>query len=379
MFSSNLQIENQISESQCFNELYLNTRFDIAKSSVPYCKTNLNNFTFETGINSDNFGIVTSFGNINLDNLSYKNPNETNKFSLRNNGINLFYGGIQNPLSFGNFSVSPFIYAGDLNISKTDFYYFIGNGKSDFVLLYGVESAFHNHSLNLVTMNTRIQINNLESDNLFVSNTNIFGVMYSQLWKCEYTTKNQETTFLSFKPFIGYFYAQEDFSGQLTMENQKAVYFIFDYYNIDFNFSANVLFTGVQGDIQYKKIQFKSDLITLYILHQNGEINRKWQKLENLPSWLNKISASFFADEEDGNVTNKIDILQNCGIVTLDLHFLYNLTERTYIYLSKLFIIPYKISLQKSDTQTTNNISFSKKNIINYLLSGICVGVNVEF
>lgn len=353
--------------------LFFDTNLNFLNSSLPFFSSQITNLNFNCGFNNNYFGINTTFGLLFSDKINSKIPKKRTSMKIQTDGIQLLYGGISIPFKINDFSFSPTFLCFDFSISSTNFdYLFYARGKSNFGLLYGISGNHKNHKIDFFGFNTKISIDDLENTNLFASNTNLFLVNYSQNWKTEITSKNKITSF-SFTPFLGYLFTRENFAGRLPMETVKSWYYPYEFFNIDFDFSGNILFTGLIGKIEHQKIEFNYSLTVFHIFQQKTSFTQNTKKLENAPSWQEALIK-----DKKNNFTESYDYLDNFGLILSNFELIFNITNKTQMNLSKIFVIPYKFPTNNDFSNKNNQISLQKKDAINYLLSGISIGFEIE-
>ena len=166
----------------------------------------------------------------------------------------------------------------------------------------------------------------------------------------------------------------------MTQQNQQALYFVFDYFKVTSSYDVHLCIIGASGLLSTNNLKFKLDTAILFCLSQDSITNTEWKKLEGLSFWQKYIWESLEI-EDTGEKKYKWSELDKAGIVYINVGLEYNFYKKygtAYFY--KKFIIPFSLQ-HKSDGTPGTVVDISEidsKTVVNYLLSGISLGISLK-
>lgn len=324
-------------------------------SSVEYFKGSVIKGDFCAEYANDFFGVSADFGFFSSGSLSVELGHV-----FKQEEIGGFNGKIAVPFYINEFSVKPYFGFFSGNSEKGDFYWFYGNVENPFSGAYGIQLSFRNHQLDACFVTGKIYVMNNNDEKLVEAAENLFVCAYRQLWK---------TSFWKFKPYAGVAFFYGDFNGSLTDVNQSYFLYPYKYYKVNGVFEAAVLLNGLFFEYEKCKFSFSMDFNSIFFAFQSGKYDTAWKYKKNI-----------FFSGSSGKDSGNIDFLNLAGLVSADFKAKYciplNFADLD-LFLSKNFIVPFKISAQKSsgagNSSSSGNDSFSKF-ILPWLSSGISIG-----
>ena len=186
-------------------------------------------FSFSASYKCNFFGINPQFGILQTSELKMDIGEE-----FSNEGLSMWYSGIQIPLYFNRLEVKPFFYFATLNALDGDLAYFMGYPKIPHAFVTGTKISFAGNHITAFYAPINLEVRSNEHEQLFSSDNCIVGAAYSYNLAWDFRSVSYTVS-----PFAAYLYASGNFSGALTQQNQQVLYFVFDYFKVDTNYSAH--------------------------------------------------------------------------------------------------------------------------------------------
>lgn len=371
--SSNLwafQVEDRFDDGLKDQSLSYNLNYNVINSTLQQINGTIHNVNFSSSVRNKLVQINARSGFLSSSKIKIKAEN-----TFSNDGANGYYFGLESPFKIYDFSVKPAAYFGCADFSSGDMAYFMGHPEFPYFMLFGLDFDYQKNHLQLMCAPFKINILTNDSKELFSSDNFLTGLMYSR--KFDFYVKD---VCFNFEPFSAYYFAAGNLQGALTQENQRVIYFVFDYFNVDSVYNLHAVAAGSNGNIKYKFLKINFDTALLFFLYENCDINLSWKKLDGLAQWQETLVWNSLNMEKTGSSRMKMNELDKTGLLVFNLGaeagFLQN---RGKVYFKKKVLIPFTINNTVQEKQTSKEITMDANLIRNILLSGISLGVSVWF
>jgi len=197
--------------------------------------------------------------------------------ALSNQGGNGFFIGLETPLYFGHFSITPCFYYGKAIWDEGDMYWFFGKPDIPAFLAFGLSLGLDQqytqigkfkHTLAFRWSLTDIVI--LSNENKPIFDANLNGTLF-------YYTISLERARNSFSTTFGWFYTRTSIDGGLTTANQPYFLFPFRFFNINLSIDTHTGFAFVGLQDNHSIFQYDIRLGLFHIFYDQGEVNIHYQ------------------------------------------------------------------------------------------------------
>lgn len=337
---------------------YFGANISYLDSSVDYLRSHALKGDFCVEYSNDFFGFLGNFGFFSTDEIFVNANNTYNQQEIL--GLN---GKIAIPFYIKNLCIKPYFAFFSGESESGDFYWFYGNIKNPYIGQYGIQTLYKNHCLDGFFISGNSFIFNNKNSKLIDIAENSFVLIYKQSWKKSYN---------KFEPYIGGLFFYGEFNGALTEKNQSYLLYPYKYYKINGNIDAFAVLNGLFFECKKYNFCFSIDFNSLFFVFQSGKYDATWKYKNNI-----------FFNGTVGKNSENIDFLNFAGIFSVDCKTEYSLLIKKVdfkIYLSKNFVIPFKISKienfsdeKKSSKKSSEFAEFTWS----WIFSGISCGISI--
>lgn len=329
------------------------------------------NVNFSSSVKNPFFNFTGRFGLLDTNEIKLDISKK-----ISNDGMQGHYFGFESLFNIYDLHIKPFYYYGNMDFSDGDMAYFMGYPSEFFAMIFGMDFEYANNYLQFIYLPFSFNIlTNDSKEELFKSKTFITGALYSH----EFPVWAGEVKF-NFNPFTAYYFAKGNTNGLLTRENQPYLYFVFDYYNVNADYTFHSILIGSNANLIYKSWKINFDSAIAFIPYGFADINTSWKKLDGLAPWQEKLVWNSLEMEKEGSSKINFDKFDKTGLFIFNLGANFSfLQNHGQFSVNKKIIIPFSLRTSSNTDGKSFGNQLDSDTVKNYLLSGLSIGCAVRF